>query len=734
MAGITIDFNANVANLNAGVNRATVELQGFQAELAALAGNVSRAFEALGVGISVAGLGALVKATIDEADALDVLNQKSGIAVETLSGLKFGAQLNDTELESVVTAMNRLGREVATNSLEFERLGITSKDPLVALEQAADIFAGIDDQFTKAALANKLFGKSWEELAPLLGGGSKALEELIGRGRKLANIDTELAKASADFNDKLDELNASFNGMRNKYIGPLIPTLNELLGYFFSLGKSSTESAAGVDLLSESFKGVSGAVAFAGYLFDGAGKHLGAFLAQSELIYDFTQKKITKDSFKGLIAGIHAIDDAVEEDLDKSQAKLFDFYDGIKNVDKSVSSSDSQGKKKPTNPNVVNFLKDGAGSDAGGAGSGKAVQEFNQLIEKELQRHNKVIEGSIGEESSLYDFRNKKLEVVFDLGLVSERDYFKQKEQLNAEQLASTKSYLDQEINALQFYQKQRQASIDQQIADLEKIRNSAQTPELKADAQKKIEGLQGDKINVESEAQQQINALLKEKNKLVQDSQIATLQNAAAAQKALGDEANGLININGLLEQKYQALSNIIGIAPQVDPNIQTGGSVTPDALANKNIIFSNEAGNSFSDRPASVGITLDVSQEQQAKVISQVDDLISQIRDQAIKDSAVLLNVDFDQAGAIAKLNEASSAINKSLSDIKPATLKMDVDQAMIINAVNAARDAAQANVKPVVIPVVYQAQNSPANAAASSDTVAQNLSDAALAAGGR
>jgi hypothetical protein len=56
--------------------------------------------------------------------------------------------------------------------------------------------------------------------------------------------------------------------------------------------------------------------------------------------------------------------------------------------------------------------------------------------------------------------------------------------------------------------------------------------------------------------------------------------------------------------------------------------------------------------------------------------------------------------------------------------------VDQSLVIAAAQRARDAAQAAVQPVIIPVVYQAQNSPSAAA----PAGPSLTQAALASGGR
>jgi hypothetical protein len=679
MAGVTVDFNANLARLADGVDQANQRLSQFGANAERIAGGLSSVFSALGISVSVAGMGALVKATIDEADALDVLNQKTGIAVETLAGIKFGAQLSDTEIDTVASAMNRLGRQIALNADEFEALGVTAKDPLGALEQFADVFAGIEDPMQRAALANKVFGKSWEELAPLLSGGGQAFADLVEQGQKMSGITADLASESAAFNDRLDVLQANLVGLRNNAVGPLIPVLNELISYFADGGNDVDDFNASSGLLEATYKTLAESVAVVGYGFETAGKHLGAFVAQTVALsnLDFT--------------AFAAIDQALAEDLARADARLNEFFNRIENgAPKKVAVAVEPKIAEPNggtvdvssgNDAVQKFLKTGEDGQ-------KILSKALKDLQTELGRHLRGIEANIDEEVGAFDLRNKKLEIALDLGLVAQEDYYREKEKLQKEQLAQTEALLDQEINALRQFQSQ------------------ATDEAAKSDAQEKI------------------NALIREKTKLEQDAQIATLQNAAAARQALGTYADGLTDVNDLLQG---VASNIIGLSQaQAELNKQIGGVATAEDVLSKNKIFVSEDGKSFSDRPTEVGITLDLSEQETEKIQGQ----LTQLREQAIADSAILLGVDVDQAAAIAKITDATSAINESLAKVEPVTLGMDVDQSLVIAAAQRARDAAQAAVQPVVIPVVYQAQNSPSTAAAGS----ADLTQAALAAGGR
>lgn len=709
MAGITVDFNANLAQLQSGINQANAQLARFGTDTSRVAGQVQQAFTLLISAIAGREIVEFTKSIVDAADGLRDLSIRTDISVENLAGLRLVADQSGSSLQGAADAILKLSRNIGDTPEEFAKLGITAKDPLIAFEQLADVFNSIDDPQTRAAVGAKTLGRAWADVAPLLSLGREELSKQITAAAESSKQTKQLADDSDELNDKLAELAHDLRGGATTAISALPAILTDVIDYFnkseFAVANLTNSSG----LMTETFKTLAESLAVTVFGVEILGKSLGALGAKTA---DFLSGNFTNN--------FHVIDDAFKEDVKAASIRLDNFFDLVENGRKNQSqnpllqdagstakiaqkadiasektdvASGSTGK----NAGFLKSVKDFVGaSDA----ENKKINESLRAAQTDLQRHLSILGNQIEDEVNQYSYRNKKIQVALDVGLLSEADFYRQKSQLEKDQLAETKSIIDQQINALRQYQSQIPTS-DQ---------------------------------NAQIETQDKINDLVRKKTELERQSQIATLENAAAARNALGEYAGQLTSLNDLLQGITNLNSSIIGIAPQVDPNIQSGGSVTPDALANKNIIFSNEAGNSFSDRPASVGITLDVSQEQQAKVKSQVDDLISQIRDQAVKDSAVLLGVNVDQAGAIAKINEASSAINKSLSEIKPAMLKIDVDQAMIINAVSAARDAAQAAVKPVVVPVVYQAQNSPSNAAASAGNVAQNLSDAALAAGGR
>ena len=60
------------------------------------------------VGSVVAGLGAMVKSSIDTADALAKMSQRTGMSVESLSTMSYALSLNDVSMEGFQTSIKKL--------------------------------------------------------------------------------------------------------------------------------------------------------------------------------------------------------------------------------------------------------------------------------------------------------------------------------------------------------------------------------------------------------------------------------------------------------------------------------------------------------------------------------------------------------------------------------------------------------------------------------------------------
>jgi len=205
-------------------------------------------FVALGGAVAGALAVTQAKAGIDLLDRLDDLAEKSGITVEKLSELRFAGEAVGTPLDALAGGVLRLSKqmaEAASGSKEaadtFKTLGIEVKNADGSLRSSdavlgdlADRFASYEDGAGKAALAQRIFGKSGADMIPLLNQGSKGIERLKNEAIALGAIyGGDLAKDAASFNDNLTKLRIASEAAAVSLAGPLLSSLvrvtNELL-------------------------------------------------------------------------------------------------------------------------------------------------------------------------------------------------------------------------------------------------------------------------------------------------------------------------------------------------------------------------------------------------------------------------------------------------------------------------------------------------------------------------
>lgn len=137
-----------------------------------------------------------------------------GTAMKTLSTVMDGTST------SGVAAMNELG--ISLQGLNQEE----------AFEAAVTALQGIDDETEKARLAQDLFGKSYQDLLPLLNQSANDTEDLKNKAHELGLVLSEDAVASGvEFTDTLDNLKQSFGAIGTKLGTSFMPVITEIMNF-----------------------------------------------------------------------------------------------------------------------------------------------------------------------------------------------------------------------------------------------------------------------------------------------------------------------------------------------------------------------------------------------------------------------------------------------------------------------------------------------------------------------
>ncbi|HUW30280.1 MAG TPA: hypothetical protein VM223_01570, partial [Planctomycetota bacterium] len=243
---------------------------------------------AAGGGI-LGGLGLAAKTFADYGDSLSKMSQRTGLGVEALSKLAFMAQQSGSSLEVVEMGVRVMQRSIydASQGLKtatdaFAELGMSVQDlqglaPEKQFNLLAERLAGVEDATFRAAIAQKLFGRSGTQLLPLFASGAAGIRELNEQIERFGLIITEKDVAAAvALKNKVGLLFSVFKAVTFKVGAALAGRLGILLD-------SASKTIARIGMWLERSPGWVISVAKLGVVLAGAGI-AGIVLGQSILV------------------------------------------------------------------------------------------------------------------------------------------------------------------------------------------------------------------------------------------------------------------------------------------------------------------------------------------------------------------------------------------------------------------------------------------------------------------
>jgi len=152
------------------------------------------------------------------ADELNTLSMQTGLSTDALQKFKYASDLIDVDLTSVAKALAKVTKAAASDSDIFKQLGVSTRDSSGQLRDAESIFydtidalGKIQNETERNALANELFGKSYQNLNPLIEGGADKLRELSQQFDELdLGVDQETLDKANELNDQIDTIKATW--------------------------------------------------------------------------------------------------------------------------------------------------------------------------------------------------------------------------------------------------------------------------------------------------------------------------------------------------------------------------------------------------------------------------------------------------------------------------------------------------------------------------------------------
>ena len=194
---------------------------------------------------AVAGLFAFTKEAAQWADDMNTLSKVTGIGTDELQKFAYASDLIDVSMDTLTGSLTKLTRTMQSASQggtsaaaqAFQELGISVTDSTGQLRDRQQVFyetidalGRIANETERDALAMNIFGKSAQELNPLIKGGAETLKQLGDEAERAGLI---LSQTTLDnlneFNNKVDLLKAKGEQIKNLAASEMTPALDGLV-------------------------------------------------------------------------------------------------------------------------------------------------------------------------------------------------------------------------------------------------------------------------------------------------------------------------------------------------------------------------------------------------------------------------------------------------------------------------------------------------------------------------
>lgn len=208
---------------------------------------IIKGVEALATGVKKLGK-AFKDAIVDGAayaDEISSMSAKTGLSTDTLQEFKYMADLVDVDLNTITGALSKLTKNMNSarkgtgdTAAAFEMLGVnitnadgSLRDNEEVFNDALEALGNVANETERDALAMQIFGKSAQELNPLIVAGADTIAQYAQEAHDMGYVlDSEALESLNNVQDSFDRLHAATDGVKNQLAQALAPTIEEVAG------------------------------------------------------------------------------------------------------------------------------------------------------------------------------------------------------------------------------------------------------------------------------------------------------------------------------------------------------------------------------------------------------------------------------------------------------------------------------------------------------------------------
>ena len=250
-----------------------------------------------------------------------------GIDTTTLQQWQYASRFVDTNVETIIKAREKLNQNMGSSSKEvalaFNELHVATRDVSGNLRSDNDVFwdtiaalGAIENASQRDVLAQKVLGKSYAELAPLIAAGR---EEWDKYANAAPVISEEKVKNLGTANDSIENMNSQLESLKLEVLAELAPTIQLVADAVSSAAQSmrefleSDEGQQAMTALSEAVDGVIKEFTEQdfGQVIQDAAKNVASFVQSfADLLKDKDKVVQTLGAIAGGIAGLKLLEAA----------------------------------------------------------------------------------------------------------------------------------------------------------------------------------------------------------------------------------------------------------------------------------------------------------------------------------------------------------------------------------------------------------------------------------------
>jgi hypothetical protein len=210
------------------------------------------------------GIGAIKKAVVGYAELGEEVTKgtlKAGTSAEQYQRMKYVAEQSDTAIEALGLSMGKLNKNIGAavsgknDDLVqlFKTLHIPLRDVNGQIRNGVDMLPELAEAFKRnqnpvvqATMGTAAFGKSYQELLPLLNEGAEGIKKNLDRFKMLKGvISAEDLAGAKEFGDKLKDVEIVTKGFQMTIAKELVPVLSPLVEKFIQWAAVNKKLVAG---------------------------------------------------------------------------------------------------------------------------------------------------------------------------------------------------------------------------------------------------------------------------------------------------------------------------------------------------------------------------------------------------------------------------------------------------------------------------------------------------------